>query len=120
MGTFNHEDRGEMVKESENIFRLNGFFDDLKLGEVDSATQVFNQSFPIPVYMETEKFGIIFSAKGGSSYIQNALDECNLTVIGPREPGFMQEFQNSMLIENKNPIVFPAFKEYHKMLTGKS
>lgn len=89
------------------------------LKEVDKF-KFQNSNFNHINYLETEKFGILFFMKGGSSLIMHTLDLLKLTTtLSTRHSTWNKVFKSVMRIDNKD-MESEEYPEFIKILNGKS
>lgn len=114
------ENRNEILSKTTNLEYLKhllggDIFDDDK-----GKFKFKNNNFVPPNYVETEKFGVLFHMKGGSSFISNALTLSNLiTTPSTRYSSWPNVFKSVMRIDNMDSES-EEYPEFIKILNGKS
>ena len=114
------DERVDIISKTENI----GYLKSLLFGEnILSEVNKFkfqNYNFNAVNYLETEKFGILFFMKGGSSLIMNTFDLLNLTTTpSTRNSTWPKLFKSTIRIDNKD-VESEEYPEFVKILNGKS
>ena len=113
------EDRNHILSNMTNtqmITQLFGF-------DINDSVMGNDLMFPIPEYMETEKYGILFTSKGGSSYIMRTLKEYNLSEhVDENEfaNGFGPVFLSTLHPSSTGKGTPKKFAEFFSILNGKS
>lgn len=75
-------------------------------------------SFSPPQYMETEKYGIIFTSKGGSSYITKTLTDYALFTDDSSE--FNNIFNSTLYPSNSKQSTSKKYNEFFSIINGTS
>ena len=115
------EERENVLSETKNIRLIKNILGhDFPIANDDDLLVFYNKNFKLPSYVETEKFGIIFTMKGGSSYITNILDDLKLSVVpSTLNSAWNHVFKSVMRIKNAD-IETTQYKEFLNIVNGKS
>lgn len=75
-------DKSRIIDETKNVESLKRLLgSNLPISYEENLLEFVPKVINSPLYNETDKFGILFSPKGGSSIIDNILDEYSLSVL---------------------------------------
>lgn len=117
---YKKEERIEIISNTANLEHLKNILGgDFNINNPNKF-KFENVNFYAPNYLETEKFGILFHMKGGSSLIMSILEKLELvTTPSTRDTTWPKLFKSLLQIDNKD-IQSEDYPELIKILNGKS
>lgn len=118
--SFKKEERLDILSRTQNKSIFKTLLGNDNPYDEGNKFEYFNSNFPTFNYMETEKFGIIFTMKGGSSFIMNTLDSANLTVTPSTLSNDWHKVYHSVMRIEGEPVEVKGFEEFVKIVNGKS
>jgi hypothetical protein len=121
-GSAQIESRKEIIEESSNIDLLKGLLgSEIPIGLGDSPEYYTSQYISIPQYDETDRFGILYTSKGGSSIIRGLLEKynlCGLNKFGTEDLIFL--FRTLLSPKRDEKLIKESNTTLAEMLSGKS
>lgn len=117
---YKKEERSEIISKTSNLEHFKVIFGHSNVYKEIDKFKFLNTNFYPFNYIETEKFGIIFFMKGGSSFIMNTLNLANLTTIDSTiNKEWRNLFKKIIRIDNKD-VESEYYSEFIKIINGKS
>ena len=115
------EDREYVLKETQNVDVIKSSLGhDFLIGDDENIFHTSNQYLSIPIYNETDKYGILFTSKGGSSLIEGVIEQYNLSVLNEfSDRKWMDTFKNFLSAERCERDL-KVWKELGLISEGKS
>lgn len=114
-------DKSRIIDETQNVESLKKLLGNLPLSYEENLLEFVPRTLNAPLYNETDKFGILFSPKGGSSIIENILEDYNLSVLSEfSDKKWVSNYFSFISAKRRESSIYKTWNEFRDICDGTS
>lgn len=115
-------DKSRIIDETQNVESLKKLLgNNLPISYEENLLEFVPRTLNAPLYNETDKFGILFSPKGGSSIIDSILDEYSLSVLSEfSDKKWASNYFSFLSAQRKESTIYKTWNEFRDICDGTS